>query len=94
MIASAEEKAAADFENKLLEQVVANMKVDVPDCMIESRVRELMQDFAMRMSQQGLSLKDFLQYSGQTEEQFKETFRPQAESQVKTRLAMEAIAEA
>ena len=48
----------------------------------------------MRMSQQGLSLKDFLQYSGQTEEQFKETFRPQAESQVKTRLAMEAIAEA
>ena len=77
-----------------LEQVVANMKVDVPDCMIESRVRELMQDFAMRMSQQGLSLKDFLQYSGQTEEQFKETFRPQAESQVKTRLAMEAIAEA
>ena len=94
MIASAEEKAAADFENKLLEQVVANMKVDVPDCMIESRIRELMQDFAMRMSQQGLSLKDFLQYSGQTEEQFKETFRPQAESQVKTRLAMEAIAEA
>ena len=94
MIASAEEKAAADFENKLLEQVVANLKVDVPDCMIESRVRELMQDFAMRMSQQGLSLKDFLQYSGQTEEQFKETFRPQAESQVKTRLAMEAIAEA
>lgn len=94
MIASAEEKAAADFENKLLEQVVANMKVDVPGCMIENRIRELMQDFAMRMSQQGLSLKDFLQYSGQTEEQFKETFRPQAESQVKTRLAMEAIAEA
>ncbi len=94
MLASAEEKANSDFENKLLEQVVANMKVEVPDCMIESRIRELMQDFGMRMSQQGLSLKDFLQYSGQNEEQFKETFRPQAESQVKTRLAMEAIAAA
>ncbi len=91
---NAEEKATGEFENKLLEQVVSNMKVEVPDCMIENRIHELVQDFGMRMSQQGLSMKDFLQYTGETEEKFKETFRPQAENQVKTRLAMEAIASA
>lgn len=91
---SAETKAASEFENKLIEQVVSDMTVEIPDCMVESRVNELVQDFGMRMSQQGLSLKDFMQYTGETEEKFRETFRSQAENQVKTRLAMEAIAAA
>lgn len=92
MTESAEAQAATEFENKLIEQVVSNMTVEVPACMIESRVNELVQDFGMRMSQQGLSLKDFMRYTGETEEKFRETFREQAENQVKTRLAMEAIA--
>ncbi|KAF5039965.1 Trigger factor [anaerobic digester metagenome] len=91
---SAESKAEAEVENKLLEQVVADMTVEIPDCMIESRINELVQDFGMRMSQQGLSLKDFMHYTGETEEKFRESFRTQAENQVKTRLAMEAIAAA
>lgn len=88
---SAESKALVELENKLLEQIVANMTVEVPDCMIENRINELVQDFGMRMSQQGLSLQDFMRYTGETEEKFRETFRTQAENQVKTRLAMEAI---
>ena len=88
---SAESKALVELENKLLEQIVANMTVEVPDCMIENRMNELVQDFGMRMSQQGLSLQDFMRYTGETEEKFRETFRTQAENQVKTRLAMEAI---
>ncbi len=91
---SAESKAETEMENKLLEQVVAGMTVEIPDCMIESRIDELVQDFGMRMGQQGLSLKDFMSYTGETEEKFRETFRTQAENQVKTRLAMEAIAAA
>lgn len=91
---SAEEKAQSEVENKLLEQVVADMTVEIPGCMIENRIDELVQDFGMRMSQQGLSLKDFMHYTGDTEEKFRETFRTQAENQVKTRLAMEAIAAA
>lgn len=88
---SAESKAEAGLENKLIEQVVADMTVEIPDCMIESRINELVQDFGMRMSQQGLSLQDFMRYTGETEEKFRESFRTQAENQVKTRLAMEAI---
>ncbi len=91
---SAEAKAESELENKLIEQVVADMTVEIPDCMIESRINELVQDFGMRMSQQGLSLQDFLHYTGETEEKFRESFRAQAENQVKTRLAMEAVAAA
>ena len=91
---SAESKAETELENKLLEQVVTGMTVEVPACMIETRIDELVQDFGTRMSQQGLSLKDFMSYTGETEEKFRETFRTQAENQVKTRLAMEAIAAA
>ncbi len=91
---SAESKAETELENRLLEQVVSEMTVEIPACMIESRIEELVQDFGMRMSQQGLSLKDFMSYTGETEEKFRETFRTQAENQVKTRLAMEAIAAA
>lgn len=91
---SAEEKAAAEFENQLIQQVVADMTVEIPDCMVESRMNELVQDFGMRMSQQGLSLKDFMRYTGESEDKFRETFRGQAENQVKTRLAMEAVAAA
>ncbi|MBR6736310.1 MAG: trigger factor, partial [Oscillospiraceae bacterium] len=91
---SAKAQADAEFENALLAQVVANMTVEVPECMINSRIDELVQDFGFRMSQQGLNLKDFLRYTGDTEEKFRANFRDQAETQVKTRLAMEAIAKA
>ncbi len=91
---AAESRAETELENRLLEQVVSGMTVEIPDCMIESRIDELVQDFGMRMGQQGLSLKDFMSYTGETEEKFRETFRTQAENQVKTRLAMEAIAAA
>ncbi|MBQ2751286.1 MAG: trigger factor [Oscillospiraceae bacterium] len=94
MLKSAQAAADADFENALLAQVVANMEVEVPNCMIDARIDDLVQDFAFRMSQQGLKLEDFLRYTGETIEKFRDNFRGQAESQVKTRLAMEAIAEA
>ena len=94
MLETAQAQVDAEFENKLLEQVVAGMTVELPDCMIESRINELVQDFAQKMSYQGLKLDDFLKYTGETEENFRNNFREQAEKQVKTRLAMEAVAAA
>lgn len=94
MLENAQAQADAEFENKLLAQIVADMTVEVPDCMIESRVNELVQDFAEKMRYQGLNFNDFLKYTGDTEEKFRANFRDQAESQVKTRLAMEAVAAA
>ena len=89
--ANHEKQADQKVENDLIDQVVNNMKADIPDAMIDSRIEELVQDFQYRISQQGLKLEQYLQYMGMTMEQFKEQFREQADKQVKMRLAMEAI---
>lgn len=86
------QNADSEFENRLMDAVVEEMTVEIPDCMIESRVEELVRDFASRLSQQGLKLEDFIRYTGESAEKFKESFRPQAVRQVKARLAMEAVA--
>ena len=87
MQANQDKQADQKVENDLIDQVVSNMKADIPAAMIESRVDELVQDFQYRISQQGLKLDQYLQYMGMNMEQFRE----QAEKQVKMRLAMEAI---
>ncbi|MDD6320813.1 MAG: trigger factor [Oscillospiraceae bacterium] len=86
-----EKQAEQKVENDLIDQVVNNMKADIPDAMIDGRVDELVQDFEYRISQQGLKLEQYLQYMGMNMEQFRGEFREQAEKQVKMRLAMEAI---
>ena len=91
MQANQDKQADQKVENDLIDQVVSNMKADIPAAMIESRVDELVQDFQYRISQQGLKLDQYLQYMGMNMEQFREQFNEQAEKQVKMRLAMEAI---
>lgn len=86
-----DKQAEQKVENDLMDQVIANMKADIPDAMVESRIDELVQDFEYRISQQGLKLADYLKYMGMTLEQFRAQFKEQADKQVKMRLAMEAI---
>ena len=89
-----DKQAEQKVENDLMDQVIANMKADIPDAMVDSRIDELVQDFEYRISQQGLKLADYLKYMGQTVDQFRASFMPQAEKQVKIRLALEAVAAA
>ena len=86
-----DKQAEQKVENDLMDQVIANMKADIPDAMVDSRIDELVQDFEYRISQQGLKLADYLKYMGMNIEQFRAQFKEQADKQVKTRLAMEAI---
>ena len=81
-------------ENKLLEQVVEGMTVEVPECMIENRIDENVEDFDRRLKYQGMDMKMYMQYTGMDEAGFRKTFRESAEKQVKTRLALEAVAKA
>ena len=89
--ANNEKQADQQVENDLIEKVVNGMKADVPAAMIESRVDELVQDFEYRIQQQGLKLQDYLKYMGMNMDTFRTQFTEQAEKQVKTRLAMEAV---
>ena len=86
-----DKQAEQKVENDQMDQVIANMKADIPDAMVDSRIDELVQDFEYRISQQGLKLADYLKYMGMNIEQFRAQFKEQADKQVKMRLAMEAI---
>jgi trigger factor len=81
-----------DVENKLVDQVIDGMEAEIPQDMYEERMDEMVNDFAYRVEQQGLKLDQYLKYMGQTVEQFRQSFMPQAEKQVKIRLALEAVA--
>ncbi len=87
------EQAQMQFENELLRKVIENMEVDVPECMIKQGINDCLNEYGARLGQQGLTLDDFIRYTGQTREQFAESFRPKALDQVKSRLALEKIAE-
>ena len=81
-------------ENALVDQVVEGMEAEIPQAMYDTRMDEMVNDFAFRVEQQGLTLDNYLKYMGQTMEQFRASFMPQAEKQVKIRLALEAVANA
>ena len=88
----AAQEAELDVENKLVDAVVASMEAVIPQEMVESRIDEMVRDFEGRMSQQGLQLATYLQYTGMEMETFRKSFAEQAEQQVKIRLALEKVA--
>ena len=86
------EKASEEaFENQLIDTVIGNMTAEIPQCMIEYNIDEMVQNFEYRLQMQGLDLKTYLQYVGMDLEAFRKTFAEQAEKQVKVRLALEKI---
>ncbi|MBQ5951657.1 MAG: trigger factor [Lachnospiraceae bacterium] len=93
------EKRAADAaktakENAAVEKAVANAEIDIPQPMIDSQAQTMLDDYLMRMEQQGISREMFFQYSGQTEDKMLEDIRPDAERRIRSRLTLEAIAAA
>lgn len=85
--------ANTEFENKLIDEVIAKMEAEIPEEMYEARVDEMVRDFGYRLQSQGMSLELYLQYTGMEMESFRMTFKEQAEKQVKIRLALEKIVE-
>ena len=94
----AEEQAKADsdkaFENALMDQVVANMECDVPQPMIENQVNNMINDYKMQITSQGIAFDQYLKMVGTTEDALKETAQEPALRQIKNNLALEAIIKA
>lgn len=88
-------KKAADetVENDLVQQIVDGIKGEIPEAMFENRLNQCVEDFAYRLQSQGLNLETYLKYTNSNIDDFKKSFRPQAEAQVKYRLALEKIVE-
>ena len=65
--------------------------MDVPEAMIETKQRQMVEDFAQRMQMQGLSMEQYFQFTGLNPEKMLEQVRPQAEANIKSRLVLEAV---
>ncbi|ARQ07344.1 trigger factor [Macrococcoides canis] len=87
-------QAENNMKESLIAQAVENAKVDIPEAMINTELDRMMQEFEQRIAQQGLNLDLYYQFSGQTEEQLKESMKADAEARVKTNLTLAAIAKA
>ncbi len=89
----ADSQSEAELEEKLVDAILENMEAEIPECMYEARMEDIAADFENRLARQaGLTLDEYLKYTGADKESFFGGFRPQAERQVKIRLALEEIA--
>ena len=90
----AAKNADVRLENELVQQAVDAADCDIPDVMIEDEIEMMLRELKMRMLYQGLKYEDYLKYSGQSEEQVKEMYRPEAKNRVKMQLVLDAMIKA
>ena len=81
-------------EDKVIEAIIADAKMDIPAAMVATQQRQMADDFAQRIQMQGISIDQYFQFTGLTRETFLEQMKPQAEKRIKSRLVLEAVAKA
>ena len=94
LIKSAESAKEYSGKNAVVEKLVELNKFDVPAAMIENEAYNMLDEYAQQMSYQGLSFDMYLKYTGKTQEEALEDMKPNAESRVRSKLALKAVAEA
>ena len=87
-----EDKAQGEFENALAEALMEKLVAEIPEPMFEAETENFVRDYDTRLRQSGLDLNTYFKYTGLTLDALREQMRPQAEKQVKIRLALEKIA--
>lgn len=85
--------ADAAVEEQILEALMGKLEADIPEAMFETETENFVRDYDNRLRMQGLDLSTYFKYTGMNLDTMREQMRPQAEKQVKTRLALEKIAE-
>lgn len=93
----ADEKASdakRERENNAVDKVIENAQMDIPDPMVDTQVRQMMDEFAQRLSSQGLSMDQYMQFTGATQETLAAQTRPDALKRIQSRLVLEAVADA
>ena len=87
-----EADADRQFEEKIMDTLIEKLQADIPEAMYVAETENFVRDYDNRLRMQGLDLKTYFQYTGLDLEKLRAQFRPQAEKQVKLRLALETIA--
>lgn len=86
-------QALQEKETKAMKKVIENSTIDIPEVMIEEQSDQMVREYAQRLKSQGLPLDMYLNYMGQTQEEFKNSFNQQSEFNIRSRYVLEAIAE-
>ena len=94
LMESKQRQAATENENRVVDKAVSNATMEIPEPMIESQIDNMVNDYARRMQGQGISLDQYMQFTGMTRAALREQMKPQAEKRIETRLVLEAIAKA
>ena len=83
----------ADSENEMIEKFIELVKADIPDALVKNKIKELLREFEYKLQAQGIGIKDYIKYTGMTEADLENTFRPQALNHVKLDLGLRKVAE-
>ena len=89
-----EEDAKKAKEEKVVDAIIEGAQMDIPEAMITTQQRQMADEFAQRIRMQGISIEQYFQVTGLTRAAFLEQMKPQAESRIKSRLVLEAVAKA
>ena len=89
-----EEEAARAKEDAVIGKIIEGAKMEIPDAMVEYQTRQMLDEFAQRIQSQGISLEQYFQFTGLTEEKYMEEMKPRALQNIQSRLVLEAVAQA
>ena len=89
-----EKEARTAKENAAVDKAIENAQMDIPELLTKTECRQMMDDFSRRMQQQGLSMEQYFQFTGQSMDKMMEDMKPQALKRIQTRLVLEKVAEA
>ncbi|MDE7186006.1 MAG: trigger factor, partial [Lachnospiraceae bacterium] len=87
-----EKDAKTARENEAVDAAVKASEMEIPDAMLETQQRQMVDEFAQRITMQGLSMEQYMQFTGANYQQLIDQVKPQAEERIKSRLVLEAIA--
>lgn len=94
LLAKKEDAAKSAKEEAVIEAVIEDAKMEIPDAMVETEQRQMLDEFAQRIQMQGLSMEQYMQFTGTNPQMLLEQSKPQALKRIQSRLVLEAVAAA
>ena len=88
-----ENEAKRAKEDAAVDKAIENAQMDIPEAMLQTQCRQMLDDFSRRMQSQGLSMDQYFQFTGMTAEKMMDDMKPQALKRIQTRLVLEKVAE-
>ena len=85
--------AKTEKENAVVDKAIENAQMDIPEAMVKTQINQMIDDFARRIQSQGLTMEQYMQFTGSTRETMQEQMRPQAMTRIQSRLVLEKVAE-